>query len=299
MRGSPTALLFPGALLSPERPPGPVDPLQAVWDREPQLAELAVREVGADPFKRVHQGTRYLHPALYCASVTSWISLGQPTAEYTAGYSVGEFAALAAAEFFDVEEGLRLVVARARMIAEAKDQGPELGALWISGLSSLDVRWLCKRHHLSFRVDDCPGQLVLTGEAVALAAAGAEARERGGRALRADSSELVCESSLESLRVEFSKTLAETKIHPPKRIAYCSTSARPFDDVRVGLLDTLTKPLAWRRTLLALHAAGARRFVDVGPGSELASLASKTLPGAHVETGHRAYAPVSEAPKSA
>jgi [acyl-carrier-protein] S-malonyltransferase len=62
----------------------------------------------------------------------------------------------------------------------------------------------------------------------------------------------------------------------------CATAA-PFGDVRAELAAALTRPVRWRETVLALHAAGAARFVEPGPGKLLARMGKRILPGHPVE----------------
>jgi malonyl CoA-acyl carrier protein transacylase len=61
-------------------------------------------------------------------------------------------------------------------------------------------------------------------------------------------------------------------------------STQPFTDVRAELAGALTRPVRWRETFAALHAAGARRFVEVGPGKVLARLGKRIVDGTKVET---------------
>ena len=46
------------------------------------------------------------------------------------------------------------------------------------------------------------------------------------------------------------------------------------------LADALVSPVRWRETMTALDAAGARAYVDPGPGAVLAKLAPRCIPGA-------------------
>ena len=52
-------------------------------------------------------------------------------------------------------------------------------------------------------------------------------------------------------------------------------STEPFADVRAELVAALTHPVRWRETFTALHEAGARRFVEVGPGNVLSGLVKR------------------------
>jgi [acyl-carrier-protein] S-malonyltransferase len=58
----------------------------------------------------------------------------------------------------------------------------------------------------------------------------------------------------------------------------CVTAA-PFDDVRARLAEALTNPVRWVEVMQALRAAGARRFVETGPGKVLTGLVRRTLAG--------------------
>src|SRR5438874_12857829 len=98
----PTALLFPGqGSQVPEM-------RELVASARGDLIDLATELVGEDPFPRVDDGTRFAQPALYCASVALWDEAGRPDADYFAGHSLGELAALVAAGSFDAADGLRI-----------------------------------------------------------------------------------------------------------------------------------------------------------------------------------------------
>jgi malonyl CoA-acyl carrier protein transacylase len=82
----------------------------------------------------------------------------------------------------------------------------------------------------------------------------------------------------------FREALAGTAVHEPAFPVFSCATAAPFTDVRAELADALTRPVRWRETVLALHEAGARRFVEVGPGKVLARLGKRILRDCPVET---------------
>ena len=79
----------------------------------PDLLQLRRELVGSDPVGPVAEGNRFAQPAIYCAALAGWERLGRHDADWAAGHSLGELAALAAGGALEHHEGLRLAV-RAR-----------------------------------------------------------------------------------------------------------------------------------------------------------------------------------------
>ena len=106
------AVLFPGQGV------GDASSRELVADVRPDLLELATELVGADPFERMSEGTAYAQPAVYCASIAGYERLGRPRPDYFAGHSLGEVGALVAAGAIEDADGVRIVVARGRVMDE-------------------------------------------------------------------------------------------------------------------------------------------------------------------------------------
>src|SRR3954449_2688902 len=107
---TPTAVLFPGqGSLTPDAR----DRARAVC---PELVEQASELVGDDPFKLAHERTDFAQPAIFVASMAGWRE-GEPNDIVAmAGHSLGELSALAAAGALTVEDALRLVALRGRLM---------------------------------------------------------------------------------------------------------------------------------------------------------------------------------------
>src|SRR5829696_2738817 len=109
------ALLFPG------QGSQTADMRETVKRSRPELLEVALEEVGPDLFERATDGTRWAQPAIYCAALAGARELGVE-GDVMAGHSLGEITALVAAEAIGVEDGLRLVAARGRLMQEAAEE---------------------------------------------------------------------------------------------------------------------------------------------------------------------------------
>lgn len=272
-----TALLFPG---QGSQIPGMRDLVEA---SRPDLLELAIAESGEDPFPRVEDGTRFAQPALYCASIALWTGAGRPGATFVAGHSLGEIAALVAAESLRAEDGLRLATRRGQLMEDAAAAEPRGGMLALLGDDRL-AREIAAERDLTVANDNAPGQLVLSGSGPSLAGAAADARARGLRVVRLPVRGAFHSDAMAPAVPELEATLAELDVRPPRIPVLSSITASPFDDVRRRLAEALVRPVRWRETLLSLHRLGARRFLEVGPGKVLKGLVRRTLPDTEAMT---------------
>ena len=251
-----------------------------VAQRAPELLERCIALVGEDPFPRAGESTRFQQPAIFCASLAGWDALGLDAAA-GAGHSLGELAALAAAGVFERYDALKLVVLRGELMAEADDSGSMLALI---GAEQKDAEAVAAEAGVTVANDNAPGQVVLSGDREKLKRAEEAARERGKRTIPLDVAGAFHSPSIEPAVEPFRKGLDETEIHDAAFTVFSCASTKPFEDVRAELAAALTRPVRWRETMLALHEAGGRRFVEVGPGKVLARLGKRILPDCPVET---------------
>jgi [acyl-carrier-protein] S-malonyltransferase len=266
------ALLFPGQ--GSQTP----DMRDHVERELPWLLERCVELVGEDPFERVEESTRFAQPAIFCASAAGWTTLDIEPA-MAAGHSLGEFGALAAAGVLTLEDALRLVVVRGRLMAEADDQGSMLALL---GGTPDDARAIAAAADVTVANDNAPGQVVLSGDRARLAEAEEAAREYGVRAMPLDVAGAFHSPSMEPAVAPFRAALDEVELGEPRFPVYSCSTAAPFTDVPAELTAALTRPVRWRETFRAMLDAGAQDFVEAGPGNVLSKLAKRiTREAAH------------------
>src|SRR5438874_6077939 len=102
------------------------------------------------------------------------------TFEATAGLSLGEFTALAAADALTFEDGLKLVRQRGRFMQEACE-ATRGGMAAIIGLDEAPTREVCMQAGVVLANLNCPGQLVISGETDKIAQACEFAKARGAK----------------------------------------------------------------------------------------------------------------------
>ena len=269
---APTAVLFPGqGSHTPEMH-------ESVASIRPDLLSLAVTVVGTDPFPLAEEGTMYAQPAIFCASLAGWNAMGSPEGDFMAGHSLGELGALVAAGALTERDGLELVALRGRLMQEAGERAGDGGMLALLGAGAAEhAESLAEAHGLAVANDNSPQQVVLSGARTALPGAATAARELGLRPMELPVTGAFHSPMMAGAVPEFAAALDRVEIESPRVTVLSAVTAEPFDDVRRRLVEALTMPVRWRETLLALHARGAERFVEVGPGKVLTGLAKRTL----------------------
>jgi [acyl-carrier-protein] S-malonyltransferase len=198
--------------------------------------------------------------------------------DFVVGHSVGEFAALAAAEALSFEEAIALVRERGIAMAEAARQKPGSMAA-ILGLDDEVVESLCRKILGVWPANyNCPGQIVVSGENLAVDECIERAQELGARrAVKlkvsgAFHSPLVARAA-ERLRPAVERVNFKEPVAP-----FMSTvTARIESAQRMAplLVDQLTAPVRFTQAASELMKQGVQTFVEVGPGNVLTGLVKR------------------------
>jgi [acyl-carrier-protein] S-malonyltransferase len=198
--------------------------------------------------------------------------------DFVVGHSVGEFAALAAADSMTIEEALALVRERGIAMAEAAAAKPGSMAA-ILGLEDEVVEQLCRRILGVWPANyNCPGQIVVSGENPAVDECIELAQEAGARrAVKlkvsgAFHSPLVARAA-ERLRPAVDKVNFMEPVAP-----FMSTvTARLESAQRMAplLVDQLTAPVRFTQAASELMRQGVQTFVEIGPGNVLSGLVKR------------------------
>lgn len=250
----------------------------------PDLLELAHAEVAPDLFERAGESTHFAQPAIFCAALAGYEALreAQPP-ELMAGHSLGEIAALVAAEALSAEDGLRLVAARGRLMQDAAEQGEPGSMMAVRARGDAPIEAIAGAAGVVVANYNAPDQLVLSGAIAGLDEAERKLAEVGVRAKRLPVAGAFHSPLMEPAVGPFREILDATEVREPRTLVVSCVSAQPFGNVRARLLEALTSPVRWTDVLRALDARGATRYLETGPGRVLTTLVRKTIEGAHAE----------------
>ena len=224
--------------------------------------------------------TEVQQPALVAASLAVLAALKARgiRPDYVVGHSVGEFAALAAADVLEIEEAVELVRERGIAMAEAARQHPGSMAA-ILGLDDEIVEELCRGISGVWPANyNCPGQLVVSGAHASVDECCDQAEERGAkRAVKLKVSGAF-HSPLVARAAERLKPAVERIRFATPAAPFMSTVTAKIEPAhRVGtlLVDQLTSPVRFTQATRELIKEGVGTFVEVGPGNVLSGLVKR------------------------
>ncbi|MGM9844511.1 MAG: ACP S-malonyltransferase [Muribaculaceae bacterium] len=225
--------------------------------------------------------TRVTQPAIFLHSVILAKTLGEEfKPDMTAGHSLGEFSALVAAGALNFEDGLRLVSARAMAMQKACELKPSTMAA-VLGLADEVVENVCAEVEgvVVCANYNSPGQIVISGEVEAVAAASEKLAAAGARrVVPLKVGGAFHSPCMEPARAELAEAIAATEIHEPVCPVFQNVDAQPHTDpaeIKANLIAQLTAPVRWTQSVRNMVAAGATEFVELGPGKVLQGLVKK------------------------
>jgi [acyl-carrier-protein] S-malonyltransferase len=192
--------------------------------------------------------------------------------EATAGLSLGEFTALTAASAMSFEDGLRVVRQRGKFMQEACDV-TKGGMAAIIGLDEAPTREVCTEAGVVLASLNCPGQLVISGEAEKIAKACELAKTRGAkRALPLTVAGAYHSPLMTSAQPKLLAELTKVHISAPAVPVISNVNALPHgiaDRTISQLVEQVTSSVLWEQSMRVLLAQGFTRFIELGPGTAL------------------------------
>ncbi len=232
-------------------------------------------------------------PALLVHSISAWRVLVDEAGSFqplcVAGHSMGEFSALVAAGVLEFADAVGLTRERGRVMREAGKDRPG-GMAAILNLDADALEQACTEASketggiVHVANDNCPGQVVISGEVKALERAMALALERGARrALRLNVSIGSHSVLMSEASRRFGAAVDAVKFSDPRMPVVGNVTARPLrtaEELRTDVKTQLTSPVRWADSVRAMQALGADTFIELGSKDVLTGLLKRIDPRA-------------------
>jgi len=223
-------------------------------------------------------------PTILAASLVAWQAYkeqGGPQPAFVAGHSLGEFTALFAAEVLPLEAVVTLVEKRAQLMENC----PPGAMSAVLGASPEKLKEICER--VSAETNEVVvvanlntrEQLVISGTASAVTAAGAAIKaEGGGKVIPLAVGGAFHSSLMQSASDQFEKEIDACQFSNAKFPVfqnYTAEAAGDSDQIKASLSKQMRNSVRWYETIEHMIAQGVNHFIEIGPGKALSGMVKK------------------------
>jgi len=230
----------------------------------------------------LEEGMTYSQPALFAlqyALSRLWSAWGVRSS-MVLGHSVGEYAAAVVAGVLGLEDGLRLVAARGRLM----DSLPRRGAMLAVFVGEAEGAGLVASHagRVALAAVNGPAEVVLSGESAAIEAIEAELGARGIEFRRLAVAQAGHSHLLDPILDEFERVAATVRFAAPQLELVSCITGRPASPDEIGdpryWRRHLREPVRFAAAIESLRREGCGIFVEIGPHTTLLGMGRRCLP---------------------
>lgn len=230
--------------------------------------------------------TEQSQPAILATSIAfhrTWTerssAVGLPAPSYHAGHSMGQYSAMAAAGVLGLEDAVRLVRERGRLM-QASPAGSMAAILGLDDARLPELEAIGSGAGVFMVANrNSPGQVVVSGEVAAVKAATDAARALGAKRAIVLPISIAAHSPLMAHAADgMRQAIARVPFRDPRVPLLANADARLLttaEDCRTELIDHLTRGVDWVRVVETMRADGVDTFVEVGPGKVLTNLVTR------------------------
>lgn len=256
---------------------------KAVFDRADEVLGWSISDICFNgPVEKLTESI-YCQPAIYTMSMACLAAFKakfpgiEPVG--TAGLSLGEYAALAAAGVLSFEDGLKLLEQRAKFMDEAC-RATNGGMASVLGGDNDVIAEVCAACDVDVANYNCPGQTVISGDKTKVDTAVEALKEKGMRKVIPLNVAGAFHSRLMAPAGEkLAAVLSDVALNTPKCLVaqnvtggFVSESAQ----IRENLAKQVAGSVRWEACVRELIAAGADTIIEFGPGNVLTGLLKRT-----------------------
>ena len=251
-----------------------------VYDRASELLGFSMPQLCFEKNDKLDI-TEYTQAAMVTTSIAMMKVLMEKgiCPDVTAGLSLGEYCALAAAGVMSDEDAITTVRQRGILMQEAVPVG--IGAM--AAILALDAAKI--EEVISSMKDvwianyNCPGQIVISGKKEAVEEACSKLKEAGAkRAIMLNVSGPFHSKMLTEAGEKLGEVLEGVTVHSP-RIPYVANVTASYvtdaDQVKPLLVEQVSSSVRWQQSVETMIADGVDTFVEIGPGKTLAGFMRK------------------------
>jgi len=267
------AYVFPGQ--GSQKPGMGASLPEEIFTEVSEAVGLDVRRLCLEADEDTLRQTQNAQIALFTCGMAAFRTVNPEEPWVTAGHSVGEYAALAASGVLSIRDAARAVLCRGELMASAGSLRPGTMAA-VLGLDREAIQAVLDGVEGTVVIanDNCPGQLVISGEVEAVGAASAQLTAAGAkRVLPLNVSGAFHSPLMDGPASELGAFLAGLTFNAPTVPIYANVTAQPETDGWPDrLVEQLKSPVRWTEIVQSMVADGVTEVVELGGGEVLLGL---------------------------
>ncbi len=253
---------------------------QKVFDDANEKLDFDLKHICFDENDLINK-TEYTQPTMVatCLAITEQLKEMGIEPDITAGLSLGEYAAIAAAGGMSSTDAITTVRKRGIYMSEAVPAGEGAMAAVLGMEADAIEQTIGGMEDVSVANYNCPGQIVITGKAEAVDKASAKLEEAGARrVIKLNVSGPFHSQFLEGAGAKLREDLDNVKFNQLKVPYVANTTAKKVEDISEtkNLLQVqVSSSVRWEQSMREMIDMGVERFVEIGPGKTLRGFLKK------------------------
>ncbi len=247
---------------------------KSLFDEADAALDFDLKEICFQENEKLNE-TQYTQPAMVaaCLAMTRVLTRRGIRPDMTAGLSLGEYAAIAAAGALKELDAVLLVRKRGLFMEHAVPAGEGAMCAVLGMTGEALERELRDTADVTIANYNCPGQMVITGKAEAVRAAAERLKTAGAkRTVLLNVSGPFHSPFLRTAGEELRKEIEKTELHP-LMIPYVANVTAEKVERREEISDLLSRgvssPVKWQQSMEYMIKEGVDTFVEIGPGRTL------------------------------
>ena len=253
---------------------------RAVFDQASEIVSLDLKKLCFEENDLLNK-TEYTQVAMVtaCIAMTRAVEAMGLHADMTAGLSLGEYCAIATAGGMCDMDAVRTVRSRGIFMEHAAPEGTGAMSAVLGLDASVIEEVLDGIEGVSIANYNCPGQIVITGQAEAVAKAGEALKEAGARrVLPLKVSGPFHSPMMRTAGEELAKVFAGVSMNPLKLPYVANINAEVITDcskIEELLVAQVSGSVRWQQSVETMICEGVDTFIEIGPGKTLTGFLRK------------------------
>jgi|BioPla2DNA2_1021312.scaffolds.fasta_scaffold02335_15 [acyl-carrier-protein] S-malonyltransferase len=258
-----------------------------IYDTASEILEFDLKRVVFEGDENQLSKTIYAQPAIMATSLLCFNVAIKNDIQFdaVAGHSLGEYAAMVASEMLTLEEGFKVIKARATAMDRAANETSGAMAAVLK-LPAEKVEEICEKvNGYVVAVNyNSPVQTVIAGESKAIAVAIEKLTKEGAKVMPLKVASAFHSKLMQGAADEFYEQIKNISFKKPLKAFFSNVTGEQltdFSDMPSLLARHIVSPVKFTSELNAMSDFGIKTFIELGPNRVLTGLVKKTLPDAN------------------